>query len=109
MPEINLSASTKKVLNQLFPNSPDADTKVRQLVRAEYLRELARFRRADLALSRKYGLTFDEFIAERIAQKLGYSWDVEQDAMAWETATGGILTMERKLQLMQETEHDSAA
>jgi len=33
----------------------------------------------------------------RIPRQENYSWEVEQDAMAWESAIGGIVTMERQL------------
>jgi len=33
----------------------------------------------------------------RIARKMDYAWEVEQDAMDWETAIGGMQTVGRKL------------
>ena len=47
-------------------------------------------------------MTFEEFVARRVAQQKGYTWDVETDAMDWETAMGGMRTMERKLQELRE-------
>jgi hypothetical protein len=106
---INLSEQTKAFLDETLSSDLDADAKVRQLIRAEYLRELSRFRRTDLAMVHKYSMTFDEFLAQSMVEKLGYSWEVEQDAMAWETAVGGILTMERKLKQLQELDHEFTA
>jgi hypothetical protein len=40
---------------------------------------------------------------------MDYSWDVEQDAMAWETAVGGMATMERKLKDLQDLDHELSA
>jgi len=64
---------------------------------AEYLRRLRQYRRVDQLLTRKYGLTFDEFIARRLVQQAGYTWDVEKDAMDWETSVDGIKTIEKLL------------
>lgn len=40
---------------------------------------------------------------------MNYSWEVEQDAMAWETAVGGIVTLERKLQELRSIDNESNA
>lgn len=98
MATITLKERTQKLLQETFPDEKDLDATVRQLIEAEYLRRLRQYRRTDRSLSQKYGLSFDEFISRRITQEKNYSWEVEQDAIAWETAVGGILTMERKLQ-----------
>jgi hypothetical protein len=42
-------------------------------------------------------LNFEEFTTRRVVKEKGYSWEVESDAMDWETAIAGIKTMERKL------------
>ena len=109
MTKVKLLERTREFLDETLPDEPDVDAKVRQLIRAECLRELGRHRRTDLALTRKYGFSFDEFIARRTTQQMGYSWDVEQDAMAWETAVGGIVTMERKLKDLQDLDHELSA
>lgn len=109
MTTVKLLDRTREILDETLPNEPDVDTKVRQLIKAEYLRELARYRRTDLALTRKYGFSFDEFVARRVTQQMDYSWDVEQDAMAWETAVGGIATMERKLKDLRDLDHELSA
>ena len=62
---------------------------------------MARYRRVDMDLTRKYGLSFDEFVSRRIACKMDYTWEVEQDAMDWETAIGGMQTVERQLKEMR--------
>lgn len=92
-----LMEKTEQFLNLTVPGNQGLDAKVRQLVEAEYLRKLAQYRRVDLALARKYDMDFEEFLARRIARQQGYSWEVEQDAMAWESAIGGMATMQRQL------------
>jgi hypothetical protein len=98
MPPTQLLERTQAFLDETLPGNQNADAKVRQLIEAEYLRQLARHRRTYAAFTRKYGLSFDEFLAQRITQQKGYSWEVEQDAMAWETAVGGIITIENNIQ-----------
>lgn len=101
MNSIGLMEQTQQFLNLTVPGSQDVDAKVRQLIEAEHLRRLAQYRRADLALARKYGMTFDEFLTRRIPRQRDYSWEVEQDAMAWESAVGGMMTVERQLQALR--------
>jgi hypothetical protein len=43
-------------------------------------------------------MTFEEFVERRVVQQTGYTWDVESDAMDWETAVDGMRTVKRKLQ-----------
>jgi hypothetical protein len=62
----------------------------------ENTRRLARYEQVDHELSQKYGLTFSEFLAEHITRQAGYSWEVETDAMDWETAISRIETLRTK-------------
>jgi len=96
-----LMEQTEEFLRATIPGDQSLDAKVRQLIEAEHLRRLAQYRRADLALTRKYGMTFDEFLTRRIPRQQDYSWEVEQDAMAWESAVGGMMTVERQRQALR--------
>jgi hypothetical protein len=109
MATVKLLERTREFLDEALPNETDVDAKVRQLIQAEYLRELGRFRRTDLAFTRKYDLTFEEFIARHVTQQMAHGWEVEQDAMAWETAVGGITTIERKLRELRDLADESSA
>lgn len=93
----DLLEQTRELLDATIPEKKTLDDKVRQLIEAEYLRQLGRHKRTNSALTDKYGMTFEEFIARRIPRQKGYTWEVEQDAMDWETAIGGIATIERQL------------
>ena len=103
MSETRLMESTLQFLAEPLLGEQDLDTKVRLLLEAEYLRRLGRYRRLDRALAQKYGMAFEEFIELRIVQQKGYPWDVETDAMNWETAVDGMRTMERKIQELGES------
>ena len=92
---------TKKLLNEAPLTGNNLDTKVLNLLRQEYLRHLGQYRRLDLLMQQKYGISFDEFVSRRVVRENEYSWNVESDAMEWETAISGIKTMERKLEAMK--------
>jgi len=93
----DLQDQTRELLIETVPGNKSLDDRVRQLIEAEYLRQIGRYRRTDVALTTKYGMTFEEFTAGRVPRQKGYTWEVEQDAMAWETAIGGIITAKRQL------------
>ncbi len=97
-----LREQTRELLDETIPEKKDLDDKVRQLIEAEYLRQLGRHKRTNSALTDKYGMTFEEFVARRVARQKGYTWEVEQDAMAWETAIGGIAMLDRQLRKVRE-------
>ena len=103
MSETRLLERTRQFLEEPLLGEQDLDTKVRLLLEAEYLRRLGRYRRLDRTLAQKYGMTFEEFMARRVVQQKGYTWDVETDAMDWETSVDGMRTMERKLQELRES------
>jgi len=75
----------------------DVETSLQWLVISEYQRRLARYRLTDRRLSQKYGITFDEFERQQMTRQRGYTWEVESDAMAWETAIDGIRTVQKYL------------
>ena len=102
MSEARLRESTKQLLEEPLLGEQDLDTKVRLLLEAEYLRRLGRYHHLDRTLTQRYGMSFDEFLKRRIVQQEGYTWDVEKDAMDWETAVDGMHTMERKLEELRE-------
>ncbi|MBP8292515.1 MAG: hypothetical protein KAX65_07075 [Caldilineaceae bacterium] len=85
-----LSERTLELLSETLPRGRSADARVRYLLEAEYLRKLGQYRRTNAALTHKYGMSFDAFLAEDIVGQRDYSWDVERDAMEWEIAVGGI-------------------
>ena len=106
MTEVRIHESTKALLADPSLGDKDIDSKIRSLLRTEYLHQLARHRRTEKLFGDKYGMSFDEFVHRRVTKEQNYSWDVEQDAMAWETAIGGILTVERKLHELRAISHE---
>jgi hypothetical protein len=100
--EMVLKEQTQQWLADPILGDDDIDAKIRRLLEAEYLRKMAQHQRVNETLSRKYGVTFDQFVAQDVVVQRGYSWEVEQDAMQWEIAIGGIETLRRRLQEIKE-------
>ena len=94
--EIILQESTRQLLEEPLFGEQDIDTKIRALLEAEYLRRLQQYHRQDRHLTLKYGMSFAEFVAQRIVAQHGYTWEVEQDAMTWETAIVGMTMIAHK-------------
>ena len=42
-------------------------------------------------------MSFDQFERQQITLDKGFTWEVESDAIAWETAVDGIRTVQRQL------------
>ena len=103
MGEANLLKRTRELLEEPLLGQEGVDAKVYRLLEGEYLRRLARYHRVDSALRQKYGMAFEDFAATRVTREKGYSWEVESDAMDWETAVGGMRMLERKLRELRES------
>ena len=93
---------TRRLLEEAPLQGRDLDTKVLNLLKSEYLRQLAQYKRTDLLMTEKYHTTFADFNTLRITKQKDYSWDIESDAMTWESAISGMSTIKRKLAELQE-------
>ena len=101
-----LQESTRQLLEEgPLLEGLDLDAKVRVLLRSEYVRRLGRYHHVDHLLARKYGMEFEDFIARRLVKERDFSWDVESDAMNWESAVSGIRTILRKLEELRIADH----
>jgi len=109
MSTVALKEQPQVFLHETVPGDQDLDAKIRRLIEDEHLRTLGRYRRTALVLTRKYGMTFDEFIDNAVPRQQGYSWEVEQDAMDWENAMSGIATIKRKLKELREPDSERTA
>lgn len=95
---IQVSDTIAQHLNQLaLGQATEIDQKLGNLLQSEYRRRLVRYSLTDRQLQQKYGMTFAEFEEQQITEQQNYTWEVESDAMAWETAVDGIETMQRQL------------
>jgi len=92
-----------------FGESAGVDEKLHNLLKAEYQRRLARYRLTDRQLTSKYNMDFASFETQQMTKQLDYSWEVESDAMAWETAVDGIQTMQEQLRLLESQGRSSEA
>lgn len=107
MVDVKLQPETEVLLQDPLLGEADLDTKIRDLLEAEYLRRFARYKRTDHTLRQKYGMEFAQFLHDHVTEKAGYRWEVEKDAMDWETAIGGMQTIERKLVELRSLQHDN--
>ena len=93
-----LSDTVVQHLRELsFGEASSIDDKLTLLLEAEYRRRLARYSLTDQQLAQKYRMSFEDFELQRITEQRGYTWEVESDAMAWETAVDGLRTVQRQL------------
>lgn len=67
------------------------------MLEAEYRRRLARYSLTDRQLAQKYHMSFEEFEQQRITEQRDYTWEVESDAIAWETAVDGIRAVQQQI------------
>ena len=80
-----------------FGEASSINDKLTLLLEAEYRRRLARYSLTDQQLAQKYQMSFEDFERQCITEQRGYTWEVESDAMAWETAVDGLRTVQRQL------------
>ncbi|MBK9095589.1 MAG: hypothetical protein IPM84_23105 [Anaerolineae bacterium] len=103
-----LSDSVVRHLNDLsFGQTNSINDKLTLLLEAEYRRRLARYSLTDRQLAQKYVMSFDDFEQQRITEQRGYTWEVESDAMAWETAVDGIRTVRQQISDLRGQRYDS--
>ncbi|RLT40107.1 MAG: hypothetical protein DWI57_09045 [Chloroflexi bacterium] len=100
MQPVAISERTLHILETLEPGQ-SLEKKVEKLAEQELLRRLARYQLTDYSFRKRYGLTLEEFEAEGVVQKRGYSFDVECDHQDWDLAVDGIETIERQLSLLR--------
>lgn len=95
---ITVSNEIARHLDDLtFDDTLDIEGKLRSLIIAEYQRRLVRFRLTDRQLTQKYNKNFAAFEQVQMIRQKGYTWEVESDAIAWETAIDGMQTIEQQL------------
>jgi len=93
-----LSDTVVQQLSDLsFGEASSINDKLALLLEAEYRRRLTRYSLTNQQLAQKYRMSFEDFERQRITEQRGYTWEVESDAMAWETAVDGLRTVQRQL------------
>ncbi|MGH7495664.1 MAG: hypothetical protein ACREOO_25185 [bacterium] len=83
--------------NLSFGEAGDINEKLRNLIVSEYQRRLARYRLTDRQMTQKYQMSYETFDQQQMTRQHGYTWAVETDVMAWETAIDGIRPIEQQL------------
>jgi hypothetical protein len=96
---IQMAAISDRVINVIneLERGTTLDVKIIHLAEYEILRRLARYQLTDRLFTAKYGMSLEQFEAQEIVKKLGYSFEVENDHQDWDLAVDGIKTMQRRL------------
>ena len=84
------------IIDRLEPGN-SLEIKIEHLVENELIGRLARYELVDRQLTRKYGLSFEEFRRNRVVEQKGYSFEVESDFWDWELTLDGIETVQELL------------
>jgi len=75
----------------------DIEKGMAKLLYNETSRKLVRYELLDRNLTRKYGMSFEEFREKKMIEQLGYTWEVEKDYQNWEITRDGIETMKEMI------------
>lgn len=97
MQAVPISDRVIGVINEL-EQGETLEVKLARLAEHEIRRRLARYQLTDRLFREKYGMSLEEFEAQEMVRKLGYSFEVESDHQDWDLAVDGIRTMQRRLQ-----------
>lgn len=93
---LQISDELASYVTELFPDEK-AENKIKRLIENELRRRLARYQLTIRNLETKYQMDFEAFTAQKIVEKKGYSFEVENDFCDWEMALDGLATIKRKL------------
>ena len=74
-----------------------SEKELKEAVLSEYERRVVLYRLTDERFKKKYGRNFTEFEKKNLVKEKGFSWKVEKDAMEWEHAVEGIVSLQEKI------------
>jgi len=77
---------------------------LKEAVLNEYERKIVLHKFTDERLKKKYGMSFSEFEKKNVVEEKGFSWEVEKDAMEWEHAVEGIVSLQEKINKIKKTD-----
>jgi len=80
------------------------EKEIKEAVLSEYERRLVLYRLTDEQFKKKYGMNFTEFEKKNLVKEKGFSWKVEKDAMEWEHAVEGIVSLQEKINKIKKTD-----
>ncbi len=92
---VKLPSEFQDVYKNLFKKNPEEGTI--QLVINELRRRLAEYKLMDKTFRERYKMDFDDFKKKRMVEKLGHSFQVEENYCDWELALDGIETISAEL------------
>lgn len=93
------AAKVSNSIKQMILNL--SEDELQQILTAEYLRRLSKYKLTDQSFRDKYGVSFEVFERDNVVAQKEYSWEAESDAQEWELAVDGIKTYQAKLDELQ--------
>ena len=108
MSEAKLRQTTVALLADPLLGEGDVDTKILRLLAGEYQRRLADAQAVDQRLSQKDQTTFTDFLDRRTTVQHESSWEVEKDALDWESAVATTSALPAKRKEIEELLNDAA-
>jgi len=102
---LKVSDELASYVTELFPDEK-IENNIKRLIENELRRRLARYQLMIRNIESKYHMNFEAFKAEKIVEKKGFSFEVENDFCDWEMALDGIATIKRKLNKLQELNNE---
>ena len=96
---VKLPTEFNNIYINIFKLNPEESTI--KLVINELHKRLAEYKLMDKMLQGRYKMDFEEFKRKRVVEKLGYSFDVEEDYCDWELSSDGIKTVSAELRKLE--------
>ena len=103
---LKISDELASYVTELFPEEKK-ENKIKRLIENELRKKLVRYQLMVRNLKSKYQMDFETFMAEKVVEKKGYSFEVENDFCDWEMALDGIETIKRRLNKLQESNNEN--
>ena len=81
-----------------------SEKELKEVVLSEYERRIVLYKLTDERFKKKYGMNFPEFEKKNLVKEKGFSWEVEKDAMEWEHAVEGLVSLQEKINKIEKAD-----
>ena len=81
-----------------------SEKELKEVVLSEYERRIVLYKLTDERFKKKYGMNFSEFEKKNLVKEKGFSWEVEKDAMEWEHAVEGLVSLQEKINKIEKAD-----
>lgn len=98
---LKLDKPLLEVVDSLEPRRVELRGKLSAIFFSETRRRLIEFEFVKKNMEEKYGMSLKEFEKKKMIDKLGYTEQVENDYMTWDSAVDGIKTMKKIIKKLE--------